>query len=460
MNPEFARNLWLEAAPRRIVGAGVVLALLYGAVILAARDSDDPQAAIKLVGQAGMAVFVACGVIWGAWAAGAAVLDEIRGRTWEFQRLSAIDPWSMTWGKLFGATSLAWIAAVTGLAAVALSAAVVRGPAEAPRIVFGLAALGVFVQACAMGAALIGVRKARTEGRMASGGAVVLGVLGGLLLLSMVSSSLGLHGMHWSIGALFSALAQPPVTWWGQEIPALTFTSLSLGAFAAWAVVGAWRLMRLELQIHNTPWLWTGFLVFAALWRAGLASEAGGPSAWAFAAGATLLVAAYVAAFAEPADPIRMRRFAEALRSRAWLKAADLAPAALFAMKLATIAMIVFCCSPKNHDDDALAPSAFTALGLLAFVIRDLGVIALFRFGSRPGRGDLMAVIVLALLYAVGGLVGSTAFGPAGGAAFMPLARLNDSGWIVLASGVVQAAIAWMLVAQRLGRLGSRRAST
>jgi hypothetical protein len=447
MNPEFVRNLWLEAAPRRVIGAGVVLALIYGAAILLARGGD-PRQAINVVGQAGMLVFVACGVIWGAWTAGAAVLDEIRGRTWEFQRLSAIDPWSMTWGKLFGAASLAWIGALTGVAATALAAASFRGPAEVLEVVLGLVSLAVFVQACAMGAALIGVRKARAEGRMANGASVVLGVIGGLILLTMVSSSLRLGAMNWSIGVLFSGATPPPVAWWGQEVPALAFASLSLGAFAGWAVIGAWRLMRLELQIHNTPWVWTGFLIFAAFWRAGLAPAAGGSAGWALAAGVTLMVAAYVSAFAEPADLLRMRRFGEALRTGAWFKAADLAPAALFAMKLAALALIAFCVLSQ----DMISPpmDVLVVLGLFAFVVRDLGVIALFRFGPRPGRGDLTAVIALALLYGVGALVGFTAFGAAGGAAFMPLASLNDATWIVLASGSVQAVIAWTLAVRRL----------
>ena len=39
MNPEFQRNLWLEASPRRIAWAAVSLVLIYGATALVARDS-------------------------------------------------------------------------------------------------------------------------------------------------------------------------------------------------------------------------------------------------------------------------------------------------------------------------------------------------------------------------------------------------------------------------------------
>ena len=100
MNPEFQRNLWLEASPRRLAWAGVVLLLIYGATVAATRD--NPLGPLPALGGVGAAVFVACAMIWGARAAASSVLSEISDRTWDFQRLSALDPWAMTWGKLAG----------------------------------------------------------------------------------------------------------------------------------------------------------------------------------------------------------------------------------------------------------------------------------------------------------------------------------------------------------------------
>ena len=445
MNPEFERNLWLEAAPRRMAGAGVILAVIYGATALVARTAD-PRMLIAALGTAGMVVFVASGLVWAGWAAGSSILDEIRGRTWEFQRLSALTPWMMTWGKLFGAGALAWLTALTGLAAVGVAAAEARGATYALELVVGLTGLAVFVQSCAMGAALIGVRKARAEGRIATGGAVVLGVFGGLVLLSAFSSSLPLGEMRFLGGARFGQLDGPPVTWWGLAIPAMAFIGLSLCAFAAWGLVSAWRLMRLELQMRNTPWVWVGFLVFAGAWRAGLAPEMGGMAAQAMTAALVFIAAAYICAFVEPADAVKLRRFMAALRSGHWLRAADLAPAVLFAVKLAGLAVIAFCLLPQPFGTPL--PTAFAALAALAFMIRDLGVITLFRFGPRAGRGDLTAVIALALLYWVGGLVGMIIYGELGRALFSPL--VETAAGLSLVSGLVQAGLAWWLAAQRL----------
>ena len=58
MNPEFQRNLWLEASPRRLAWAGVVLLLIYGATVMATRT--NPYGPLPVLGGVGAAVFVAC----------------------------------------------------------------------------------------------------------------------------------------------------------------------------------------------------------------------------------------------------------------------------------------------------------------------------------------------------------------------------------------------------------------
>lgn len=55
-------------------------------------------------------------MIWGIARHRRIGAGEIADRTWDFQRLSALTPWSMTWGKLLGASSLAWLCALTGMA--------------------------------------------------------------------------------------------------------------------------------------------------------------------------------------------------------------------------------------------------------------------------------------------------------------------------------------------------------
>jgi pimeloyl-ACP methyl ester carboxylesterase len=47
-------------------------------------------------------------ILWGTRLAANSILDEMADKTWDWQRLSILSPWTMTWGKLFGATAFAW----------------------------------------------------------------------------------------------------------------------------------------------------------------------------------------------------------------------------------------------------------------------------------------------------------------------------------------------------------------
>ena len=94
MNPEFQRNLWLEASPRRLAWAGLALAAIYGAALLIGW-----RGGMLIPGFAGWLVFGITAVLWGPRIAGRAVGDEVADRTWDFQRLSALEPWTMTWGS-------------------------------------------------------------------------------------------------------------------------------------------------------------------------------------------------------------------------------------------------------------------------------------------------------------------------------------------------------------------------
>ena len=439
MNPEFLRNLWLEASPRRLVGLAVVLGLVFGAAALS--QYQTPDRVLSVCGPVGLAIYALCGLLWASRAAGGSVLDEVRGRTWDFQRLSALSPWRMTWGKLLGASALAWLGALAGLLAAGVSTTATKGAGDGLTLVAALAAFALFLQACAMGAALVGVRKARAEGRIATSGAVLLGVIGGLFLISLLSNHLPMSNQGW-INALTNLLQAPSVIFWGAELPGPQFVAVSLACFAAWASAGAWRLMRLELQMRNSPWLWVAFLLFAGLWRAGLATP-DGPAGEAMSAAVVFAVLSYAAAFVEPADALHLRRFAAAVGRGRLLEAADRAPAAVFSFKLAVLAVVA--AAVLGWSDHSVP--ALNAAVAVAFLVRDLGVILLFRLGPRPGRADLSAVVALALLYGVGAVIDHLCQ-PAGVALFMPFSTVAPA--VTLGSGLVQALVAWSLAVRRI----------
>lgn len=443
MNPEFQRNLWLEAAPRRAAWAILTLGLIYLAVGMLAHG--DPDRLLGALGGAGGAVFFLCAVVWGSRAAGQSVLTEIGERTWDFQRLSALSPWAMTWGKLAGATSLAWICGLTGLGLVAARNLSQQGDVWA---MLFLPAAALFLQALSLSLALIGVRKARAEGRAARPGGVLGGLALAIILLLGVGSSAGFQRGA-GLGGLGSLLgARGEILWWGQAFDAGAFRAAATALFAGWALICAWRLMRLELQMRNTPVIWPAFLVFVAIFMGGFAWLQGGWGLSLVVGALTVALCAYAAAFTEPADRVRLRQFAAAAGRGDLARAAPLTPATLAPTLLAAGLVVASFTASRADSTGTLADRAPQAAALIAFLLRDLGIIALFRFGPRPQRGDFGAIVALAVLYAAGGAIGSTIAHGQGAALFAPL---PFAPWTSFVSGLGQALVAWALAIRRIG---------
>jgi len=106
MNPELRRNLWLELSTHRLVAMPAVLFLVF--VLFASRNVGDWA---EIVFTTAVGLFIVIVPLWGTYKAAESVTDEVRDRTWDWQRLSALDPWRMTWGKLAGATAFTWYGA-------------------------------------------------------------------------------------------------------------------------------------------------------------------------------------------------------------------------------------------------------------------------------------------------------------------------------------------------------------
>ena len=122
MNPEFKRNLWLEISPARIALMPGVLTLI--ALLAVAMSEHNPRDNL----------FIACTVLftgltvgWGSLLVMSSINNEVTERTWDQQRLSALTPWQMAWGKLFGSTAYAWYGALLCAVVAVLAASTLPG---------------------------------------------------------------------------------------------------------------------------------------------------------------------------------------------------------------------------------------------------------------------------------------------------------------------------------------------
>ncbi|HEY5790329.1 MAG TPA: hypothetical protein VIX81_06870 [Gammaproteobacteria bacterium] len=383
LNPELRRNLWLELGPQRLLLMPLVLGLLFALAYALADGVDAGRYAVAVT--AAIAYGLVC-VLWGMHLAGEAVLGEVAARTWDWQRMSSVAPWSMTWGKLLGSTLYPWYAALFCLPAFAL------GVASVPGVDLGWwlgMLLGGAVLAHALGLTwsllLVRYRGDREAGALQRRSSAYLVLL--LLLL-------------FGLPALLDPLQQAG-SWYGRETGSY-FALGSLLLFAAWAVFGAYRLMRSELQFRNGPWAWLGFTAYLMGYLGGFVD----PDHRLFACYLLGLGLTLVAAFAEPRDPLGLRRLGQALRERAWTRAQQAAPPWLLGLGVSVALAAALLLQPASACRHALCPEGspdqrLLSVLLLLFVLRDLGLLGLVSLRGRSRRPEFATVIYLLVLYFV-----------------------------------------------------------
>lgn len=386
MNPEFLRNLVLELTPHRLIAMPLILVLIY-AVAMLTRDPTD-------ISETARFVMIAVLVLWGTRLAADAVLGEVAARTWDAQRMSSLGPWSMGWGKLLGSTAAAWY-----VAALSVPAFLYSGRFDGVDLVRVLM-LGLFAQSLALFTSLVVLRQRLEKMRFQVTLSQLAGI-GGAILFWVLLDRRGRD-----------------IAWYGTEFTRDYFLLLSGITFAAWSCFGIHRLLRAELQFRCWPVGWTGFVLFCAVYIAGFGH--GGPYdieraiipgldvvSRLFAAYLPIVALTWIAAYAEPKGFVRLRRWGSHLRSGDLSRILDSTPVWIpglaigMAVGLALIA--TWGLSPHVRelyqgfqDLDSLA--AFVA-ALFLFLLRDIGVLHLLTLDGRARRGQLAALVYLAVLY-------------------------------------------------------------
>jgi hypothetical protein len=434
MNPELRRNLWLELSLHRLVAMPVVLALVLG--LVSARSS----APWPLVFDVALWILVALLHVWGARNAAEAVTDEVRDRTWDWQRLSSLGPWQMTWGKLLGATAFSWYGSAWCLVAMAMSRMV--DPREPP---FAWSALGLVASALALhGAALAsGLQAARKDARtMTRAGVLVLVVLAFVI-------TFGIRG-PWSVAQ--------EARWYGATFDRIPFLALSATAFAAWAVLAAYREMGRELKERALPWAYPAFGIFLGAYLAGFVETSAAGHWYAFALFTFLVAMAlvYFGLFADVTTATTLRRIVTCLRTRELRRALEAAPYWSSALLLAAAFAVAMTLMPGPDwlvERTRLAwgdSYASPALVLLLGAARDVGLLVFFALAARPRRVETVTVLYIVLLWwVVPGML--DVFGlPALSHAVRPTGLPGAWGALVMA---VHVAIVWGAVAWRWRRI-------
>lgn len=387
MNPELQRNLWLEASPFR-------LALIAGLLLLVFAAGQVAPERMMAGHGLGLALYWFFAVLWGTRSAALSVVAEIRERTWDSQKLSAIGPWTMVWGKLFGATAANWFGALICMPFILLPMARAVNPGAALSYGLILLSLGVFAQSVALLSSLVLIRRQTGNWR--------LDIF--LCQVAGIGAAFAYYSLWSSIGA-YQRSGLETVIWWGQAFSLGRFHLVSLLLFLAWALIGCWRVMRAELRFANGPYVWLAYLAYTALYAAGFHAQISDLRGFALLqalpsgsialaiAGLTLAASAYGMAFLEPKDSVRLRWLGEQLQA-GHLRTAFLAADCWLLSYAATLAVglvlaLLWTGTPQL---------ALLVLAVLGFLTRDICIFLLARFVAGP-KGDFAALAILVALY-------------------------------------------------------------
>jgi len=393
MNPELLRNIWLEFTPQRVVLMAGGLALAFFAAALPGGLEYGPCTIVQIL-------YYLIIVFYGTRSASLAVIGEIRDRTWDSQRLSALSPGTMMWGKLLGSTAYAWFGGGICLVVMLLGYAVHDGVLIAAFEGVFFLALGAIAQAAAFLASLIAIHRRQSISRVNAFLCQLVGLVTAALVIFIWYSAD-------PKAAIRPAHRMDVLQWWGQSLDATWFLPLSLAVFAGWIVIACYRQMRVELQVKNGPLVWAGFLVFMGLYvagfdawlpKTGFAQALDTVGARLTLAFATYLILTYLMVLLEPKDRVHYRWLLARFRSGnlgEWLGGFQAWMTSYVAAFILGIALAVWIAktTPTPAVDEALIAST------LGFLTRDVSIFVLVQMMAGHRRADLGAVTVLIAIY-------------------------------------------------------------
>lgn len=394
MSPEFRRNLWLELTPRRMALAAVLLALAFFAAAVSGGTTQRPADVAEFL-------YYVIVVLWGSRNAALSVVGEIRERTWDAQRLSALTASQMTWGKLFGATIYNWYAGGICLAVILVDSVARSGVLAGVIDLVYFLEVGIIAQAAALLASLVAVRRRQLHSRLEIFVYQLAGLVAALAVFLVWETADPAGSILLRKGpTLF-------ITWWEHAFDARGFLLVSLAAFTAWILTGCYRLMRLELKMSNGPFVWLGFLAFIGLYAAGFDSWlSNGPdtAGWDAVslrlglAASTFATVTYAMVLLEPKDRVHFRWLnAQLLQGRI-----DRVAARLDGF-MSSYIVLVLVTAGLLWWRWTMAPQALGELGLigagLGFITRDVALFVLLNAMPGRRRGDFAAVMALFALY-------------------------------------------------------------
>jgi len=380
MNPELKRNLLLDATPfRQLIMPFAISALTY-LFYLNNHEYLGREMAMNT-----SITFLIVMIFWGSRAASDTMMDEVSQHTWDFQRMSSMGAWQMTWGKLVGGSFYPWVSGSILLLCYVFSSARDVAAAELIKSTLLLIVIAAFSVTFGLLNTLLVVRKnENANSRQAN----ALNLLMGLFVLLMTFS-------------LFTRSNLYPINWYAYPIDRMSFFLWSSLALLFWAVLGAYRLMRQALQYENSGIVWLAFSLFQLMYWPGFISFDLGPSFNVFGSSAYVLlftiaiVLTWMAIYISDNSTAVLRRLLIAASERRFI-------AMSLHIPLWFVSYVVLCLTALLVFSETYlwdGNGHIMVVMCLLFVLRDILLMLFFNLKKHSGRADASAFLITLLLY-------------------------------------------------------------
>lgn len=377
LNPEFQRQLYLECSQARLVGIPLVLGCIFTLSYFI-----DGYHLGSATTQTALILFMLITLLWGARQSIDSIVEEYRDRTWDTQRLSALGPWSMTWGKLFGSTVMVWYAATICLLVYGLAT---DNQATLPLLLFYSICAGLLVQNGGLLLGLLAVQRGQSKNS-----SIFLVAIVGFLAIAPWLTELA------SPSPLNRPLAN--TNWYTSAIDSQLFHQVSLLLAIFWCGLGNYRLMMQELGIRTRPWVWLGFSVFMTVYLGGFI-----PSIFYTFSLAAFLVCSgltYLGVLVERNDAMRVKRLLMYFSQGNWQRGLEELPIwwLSFILTLPAALQLSLSSHPLIEFSSAFH---FYPLALALILLRDCALYVYFCYGKNPQRALTLSLLTGVLLYGI-----------------------------------------------------------
>lgn len=397
-NPELKRYIWIELTQARLILMPSLLSAIYLIIYL---SSSNYTSFVEVAGIFSLTVFSFSSFLWGLKLASESVIAEVNERTWDNQRLTLVDPFSMSIGKLFGSTIYTWYGALFTLSFYSYS---MLQKTSIENVLIFLASLllsTVFAHSVVISSSIIGISKNRNKAKINSVPHFTLGlVLIFLLPFYFVRSS------------LYTQEVSSVVHWFDFYIDIKYFLLGSIFFFSIWSFVSLYRNIRLEFQYTNSPIVWTLFLFTIGIYIVGFESNMKNLSdtplytTFLYTYFIILYLVTYYMVLAEPKYIINLKFIYDKFLNKNYKDFFDHSPLWLISFLFLVVfgiglsVDIMFQSGFHLKSENKTLPFIFPLLVVL-YALRDICIILFSNLSSKYNRGDIASIVYLFILYVI-----------------------------------------------------------